>query len=117
MATIRELTERLVEFRDARHWRKYHTPRNLLISLVAEIGELCEVLQWKDDSEILENIDNLRNPLEDELADVAIYLMLLANELGVDLEKAVLRKIKKNEERYPVNAVKGRYRKYTELER
>jgi len=115
MATIQELTERILRFRDARNWKKYHTPKNLALSIAIELGELYELLQWKSDEEILSKIEELRPKIEEEIADVAIYLFLLANELNVDLEKAISNKIKKNEEKYPVELVKGEYKKYTEL--
>lgn len=117
MKTIQELSSMIVKFRDEREWKKYHTPRNLAISLVIELGELLEHFQWKDDDEILKLVKDpgKREAIEEELADVAIYLLLLANELDVDLESAILTKLKKNEEKYPVNLVKGKYVKYTEL--
>lgn len=119
MKTIQELTSMIVKFRDERDWKKYHTPRNLAISLVIELGELLEHFQWKDDNEILELVQDpiKREEIEEELADVAIYLLLLANELDIELETAILNKLKKNEERYPADLVKGRYVKYTELRR
>ncbi|AJC71525.1 nucleotide pyrophosphohydrolase [Thermococcus guaymasensis DSM 11113] len=119
MATIHELTSKIVKFRDERDWNKYHTPRNLAISLVVELGELLEHFQWKNDDEILKLAQkpDKREKIEEELADVAIYLFLLANELSIDLETAILNKIKKNEEKYPVDLVKGKYVKYTELRR
>jgi len=119
MKTIQELTSRILKFRDERDWKKYHTPRNLAISLVIELGELLEHFQWKEDNEILELVrDSARKEkVGEELADVAIYLFLLSYELGIDLEDAILKKITKNEERYPVDLVKGRYVKYTELRR
>ena len=117
MASIRDLTMRIVEFRDKREWKKYHTPKNLAISLVIEVGELLEHFQWKSDEEIFSDVQDpgVKEKVADELADVAIYTFLLANELGVDLEKAILDKLEKNEMKYPVELVKGKYVKYTEL--
>ncbi|NJE29994.1 nucleotide pyrophosphohydrolase [Thermococcus sp. 18S1] len=117
MKTIQELTSMIVRFRDDRDWKKYHTPRNLAISLVVELGELLEHFQWQEDHEIMELIQNpaKRKEVEEELADVAIYLFLLANELGIELETAILDKLKMNEKKYPIDAVKGKYVKYTEL--
>jgi len=118
VATLREIEEAVVRFRDQRDWAKYHTPRNLAISLVVEVGELLELLQWKTDEEILEHLrqGEGRAMASQELADVAIYLLLLAHELGVDLEQAILEKLKLNEQRYPAEKVKGRYVKYTVLQ-
>lgn len=117
MLSIKYLTQKIVEFRDKREWKKYHTPKNLAISLVIEVGELLEHFQWKSGEEILKDtkVPEKREQLADELADVVIYTFLLANELGVDLEDAILRKLEKNEKKYPIELVKGKYRKYTEL--
>ncbi|HHI01169.1 MAG TPA: nucleotide pyrophosphohydrolase [Thermococcus litoralis] len=117
MTELNELIERILKFRDERDWKKYHTPKNLIISLLIELGELSEHFQWKTDEEIIQSIqeDKTKEKIAEELADVAIYLLLLANELGINLEEAILEKIKKNEEKYPVDKVKGRYVKYTEL--
>jgi len=118
MASLKDFTEKIIRFRDERDWKKYHTPKNLAISLVIEVGELFEHFQWKSD-EIFENCKNpeIRERIGDELADIVIYTLLLSNELGIDLEKAILEKIKKNEEKYPIELVKGNYKKYTELTR
>ncbi len=108
MATIKELTQKIVKFRDEREWKQYHTPKNLAISIAVELGELLEHFQWDTNEEILEKIKDrkVREELEDEIADVAIYIMLLANELNIDLERAILKKLKKNEEKYPVKKFK-----------
>ena len=99
-----ELERRLVEFRDARNWKRYHTPKNLAISAAIELGELLEHFQWKSDGEILEAVKDpeSREAIGDEIADVIIYLVLLAHELGIDLDKAIERKIRKNELKYPL---------------
>ncbi len=104
---FRELSEKAVQFREARRWGKYHTPKNLAISLAVELGELLEHFQWKDDKEILRMAEDSvgREEIADEIADVAIYLSLLAYELGIDLDKAVERKLKKNEEKYPLKTI------------
>ncbi|RLF26128.1 MAG: nucleotide pyrophosphohydrolase [Thermoplasmata archaeon] len=117
MTELSELIEGILRFRDERDWKKYHTPKNLIISLLIELGELSEHFQWKTNKEILQSIydERTKEKIAEELADVAIYLLLLTNELGINLEEAILKKIKKNEEKYPVDKVKGRYVKYTEL--
>jgi len=117
MDELSELTERILRFRNERDWKRYHTPKNLIISLLIELGELSEHFQWKTNKEILQSIQDERTKekIAEELADVAIYLLLLTNELGINLEEAILKKIKKNEEKYPIDKVKGRYVKYTEL--
>jgi len=101
---FRELEERLVAFRNARGWAEYHTPKNLAISAAVELGELLEHFQWESNEEILEAVEepSRREAIADEIADVVIYLTLLAHELGIDLEDALKRKIEKNALKYPV---------------
>ncbi|MDV3103563.1 nucleotide pyrophosphohydrolase [Thermococcus waiotapuensis] len=102
--SLREIEGELVRFRDERDWKRYHTPKNLAISIAVELGELLEHFQWRENEEILASMNDPaeRENVEDELADVLIYLVLLAHELGIDLEKAALKKIAKNARKYPV---------------
>jgi NTP pyrophosphatase (non-canonical NTP hydrolase) len=101
---LKELESLLVQFRDARGWKRYHTPKNLAISAAVEMGELLEHFQWESDAEILKAVKEpaKKESVADEIADVIIYLTLLAHELEVDLDEALMRKIKKNERKYPV---------------
>ena len=100
---FQELEERVVAFRNARDWAKYHTPKNLAISAAVELGELLEHFQWESDGEILEAVKNpaKKEAIADEIADVIIYLALLAHELGIELDEAIERKLEKNERKYP----------------
>ncbi|TET81553.1 MAG: nucleotide pyrophosphohydrolase [Candidatus Heimdallarchaeota archaeon] len=102
---MEEITEKILEFRNARKWKKYHTPKNLALSLIVEIGELFELIQWQTDSEIKDEVHKIQGSLADELADVAIYLFLLAHELNINLNNAVLQKIDKNWKKYPVGSL------------
>ncbi|CAD5243513.1 nucleotide pyrophosphohydrolase [Thermococcus camini] len=104
---FRELEEKLVAFRDARGWAEYHKPKNLAISAAVELGELLEHFQWESDWEILKAIKDpaKKEAIADEIADVIIYLTLLAHELGIDLGEAVERKLRKNGEKYPVEKI------------
>lgn len=103
MADLAELHERIDEFLSARDWRRYHTPKNLAMALTAEVGELVEILQWltPEEAQIAGADPELRSRLEDELADVLIYLASLANVLDVDLIEAALAKVARNEHRFP----------------
>ncbi len=105
---FKELEGKAVKFRDERLWRKYHTPKNLAISVAVEVGELLEHFQWETDKEILEKVKNpkIKEEIGDEIADIIIYLTLLAHELGIDLDEAVERKLKKNEEKYPAREIR-----------
>lgn len=112
---LEELTRRIVEFRDARDWRQFHSPRNLAASISIEAAELLELFQWSSDATLAEDVEARRNDLERELADVVIYALLMAHETGVDLEAAISAKLGENTEKYPVDKALGRRSKYTEL--
>ncbi|MDD3352598.1 nucleotide pyrophosphohydrolase [Zoogloea sp.] len=113
-----ELTRRLLAFRDARDWAQFHTLRSLIVSLNLEAGELLELTQWKGDDEIERLPADLhgREALEDECADVLLYLLLIAERAGIDLEAAALAKLAKNEVKYPVARFRGSRRKYDAAE-
>ncbi|HTR08329.1 MAG TPA: nucleotide pyrophosphohydrolase [Paraburkholderia sp.] len=115
--TIDELLEQVLDFRDARDWKQFHTLRNLIVSTSIEAGELLETVQWKSDTEIdalLLDPAQVRN-LKHECADVLIYLMLVAHTAGFDLLDAAAEKLKLNAQRYPVEKAKGSAAKYSEL--
>jgi NTP pyrophosphatase (non-canonical NTP hydrolase) len=109
---VDHLIQKLIEFRDQRNWKQFHNPKDLAISLVLEAGELLEIFQWKSSEQA---VQEKRDDLEEEMADVLMYLLLLSNELGIDLEKAVKDKIAKNIEKYPESKSYGSSKKYTEL--
>lgn len=106
------LIQKLIEFRDQRNWKQFHNPKDLVISLVLEAGELLEIFQWKSSEQA---VREKRDDIEEEMADVLMYLLLLSNELGIDMEKAVIDKIAKNIEKYPESKAYGSSKKYTEL--
>ena len=112
----RELLKKAITFRDERDWKQFHTPKNLLISLGAEMGELMECFQWKSDEDIKEkiNADSL-DAVGDEIADIGIYLLDLCDSLGLDFEEEILKKLGKNELKYPIDKCYGIAKKYTEL--
>ena len=110
-----QLLQQLMDFRRERDWEQFHNPKDLAISLSIEASELLEWFQWKTPEEISQQLQsNKRVQLEDELADVAVYLSYLCHDLGVDLNKVVAAKMIKNAEKYPVEKVKGRSDKYNE---
>lgn len=110
---ISDLVKKALLFRDGRNWKQFHTPKNLLISLGAEMGELMECFQWKSDEETI-NSDSL-DTAGDEIADIGIYLFDLCDSLGLDFEEVILKKLEKNEEKYPISKCFGIAKKYTEL--
>jgi NTP pyrophosphatase (non-canonical NTP hydrolase) len=98
-----ELTERLREFAAARDWQPYHTPKNLVMALTAEVGELTELFQWLTPEESADVMADGKRAaaVRDELADVLLYLVQLADSVGVDLGAAAEAKIARNEARFP----------------
>lgn len=117
MGDIEKLKITLQEFCAERDWDKFHTPKNLIMALFREVGELGEIFQWKNDSS--SNIKSLTvdeiNDAKDEMADILIYLIRLADVLDVDLIDSSLKKIDKNRIKYPVNKSFGSAKKYTRL--
>lgn len=93
----------LQKFADARNWQRFHTPKNLLLAMVGEVGELVEIFQWLSDREAAEaaHAPQTKQAIHDELADVLIYLVRTASVLGVDLNAAVEAKLVKNGQKYP----------------
>lgn len=110
-----ELTKQLLEFRRARDWEQFHTPRNLAASLVIEASELLECFQWAKDEELDNLVARERERIEDEIADVAILLKYLCADLCVDIDSATRRKMQKNDEKYPVHLARGNAKKYDQL--
>jgi NTP pyrophosphatase (non-canonical NTP hydrolase) len=106
--TIDSLKTRVGEFISTREWEKYHNPKDLAISLSLESAELMEIFQWKDGREIDEQMSELRGRIEEELADIAIYVLSFCLALDIDLSEVVAEKIKRNEEKYPADLYKGR---------
>lgn len=110
-----ELLEQLIAFRKVRDWEQFHNAKDLAISLSIEASELLEWFQWRNEQEIAEQlVSSKRQQLEDEVADVAIYLSYLCHDLGIDLNAAIETKIAKNAKKYPVEKVKGRADKYSD---
>jgi len=114
---LSELKRRVIAFRDERDWKKYHNPKDLALSINIEAGELAEIFQWKTNEEVKEALKNPQKlgELKHELADIVIYCLDMAEETGVDLEKAILEKLEHNAKKYPVEKAKGSAKKYTEL--
>jgi NTP pyrophosphatase (non-canonical NTP hydrolase) len=110
-----ELRDRLREFTREREWDRYHTPKNLAMALIVEAAELAEHFQWLTAEESQSPQDGKREKIRDELADVLIYLVELADTLEVDLAAAAHDKIAKNALKYPVDKARGNALKYDEL--
>jgi NTP pyrophosphatase (non-canonical NTP hydrolase) len=106
---MKDLTQLLVDFRDARDWGQFHNPKDLALALSIEAAELNEAFLWKKPEDA--DMDKVR----EELADVFAYALLLAHRCGLDVNEIVKSKVAKNEEKYPVEKSKGSAKKYTEL--
>ncbi len=108
-----ETISRVLKFRDDRDWRQFHTPKDLAISMNLEAAELLEIFQWSGgDLECREKLGRL----QEELADVLSYCILMADVCGLDLDEIMNEKITKNEAKYPVEKARGNAAKYTELD-
>lgn len=113
---LSDLTDSIRQFSRERDWEKFHLPRNLVLALVGEVGELAELFQWRTDEQSAHIMDQAEGrPVREELADVFYYLLRLADVLGVDLGEALAAKLKINAEKYPVEKARGSAAKYTEL--
>ncbi|XCP86145.1 nucleotide pyrophosphohydrolase [Roseburia hominis] len=113
MKSIEELQEKITAFRDERNWKQFHNPKDLAISISLEAAELLEIFQWSGAD--LEAADK-KEKIEEELADVMIYCGLMADAVGLDIDEMILKKLKRNNEKYPVDKAYGSNAKYTELE-
>lgn len=115
MSDIKIITEKIKRFREERDWGQFHNHKDVALSLVLEATEVLEHFQWKSPKEVEDVGLNNREELSDELADVAIYLFELADNLKIDLPSAIESKMKKNALKYPVEKSKGRHTKYNKL--
>ncbi len=105
--SLEQLRQRLAEFASARDWDQFHAPKNLSMALIAEAAELVEHFQWLTEAQS-RNLDQQRlGEVRLELADILIFLVRIADKLDVDLIKATTDKIAINEQRYPVDRVRG----------
>lgn len=114
MQSLEQIKNRLREFASERDWDQFHSPKNLSMALIVEAAELVEHFQWltEDQSQTLP-AEKLAE-VEQEIADIQIYLIRLADKLGVDMEKAVNAKIELNAKKYPADKVRGSAAKYND---
>ena len=107
-----ETVDMILKVRDDRNWKQFHNPKDLAISISLEAAELLEVFQWSGaDLECRDKLDKIK----EELADVVNYAVLMADACGLDLDEIVREKVRRNEEKYPVEKAFGNKAKYTEL--
>ncbi|MBQ0070681.1 MAG: nucleotide pyrophosphohydrolase [Spirochaetales bacterium] len=112
MEITKETVELCMKFRDDRDWKQFHNPKDLALSIVLEASELLELFQWKTSEEgVAKNLGRIK----EELADVMVYCLDMADVLGLDPDELIRRKMKQNAEKYPVEKAKGSAKKYNEL--
>lgn len=113
MNDFKEITDKILEFRDKRNWKEFHNPKDLAINLNIETSELLELFLWKNGDEVNNevNIDKLK----DELADVLNSAFLLVEHYNLDIKEIVMNKLAKNELKYPVEKSRDSSKKHDEL--
>ena len=100
---MEEIYQKILEFRDQRDWKQYHKEKDLAISISLEASELLENFQWKSSEEA---ISQSKQNIKEEMADILIYLVQLADKMEIDLEKEVIDKLEKNAKKYPIKVAK-----------
>ena len=115
MTELEEIRRLIRQFRDERDWMQFHNPKNLACSVSIEASELLEHFQWKTPEECASLDAGKKEAVAHEIADVAVYLIELADNLGIDLAQAIRTKLAHNAAKYPVHKSRGKSAKYTEL--
>jgi len=115
---IQKLKDKIASFVKERDWDKFHTPKNLSMSIAIEAAELMEHFQWKNTEESFALLKNSKSKkeIEEELADIAIYVLGFCNLYGLDLSSIVSGKVAKNEEKYPIQLCKGKVCKKEDIQ-
>ena len=110
---IKEIQDKLAKFTEERDWDQFHSPKNLVMALTSEVGELNELFQWltEEQSSMKDDIGKIEE-IRKEIADIFIYLLRLADKLDIDIEEAVREKIEINAKKYPIDLAKGNATKY-----
>ena len=109
MPDLNEIKIKLQKFTSERDWDKYHNPKDLLVALVSEIGELAECYRWLDNEQVqkINEDSEKRKKIEGELADIFIYLIIISYKSNIDILKVIDEKIEKNKLRFPIDKFKG----------
>jgi NTP pyrophosphatase (non-canonical NTP hydrolase) len=110
-----ELLNRIRAFRDERDWGQFHNPKDMAAALAIEAAELQEIFLWKMGDDIAVTAAKKRSEIEDEVADIAVYLLEFIDNQAIDIEAVILAKLEKNAAKYPVEKAKGSSAKYTDL--
>ena len=115
--TLQQLKDLVAAFRDERDWAQFHNPKDLAVSISIEAAELLELFQWKGEDEVERITDDpeWQERLREEVADIVVYCLNMSDTVGVDLSEAIIEKLRKNSEKYPVEKARGNAKKYTEI--
>lgn len=116
MTELETIRQRLRKFASDRDWDQFHSPKNLVMALSVEASELVECFQWLTEKQSNELDEQKRAAVADEIADVQLYLIRLADKVNINILEAVEQKLTKNEAKYPTEKVKGSAKKYNEFE-
>ncbi|NGM86960.1 nucleotide pyrophosphohydrolase [Parapusillimonas sp. SGNA-6] len=113
LVDVTALSSALEKFAAERDWAQFHSPKNLVMALTGEVGELTEIFQWMTEAESRNagTHPETSQAVKDELADVLLYLVRLGSVLGVDLNEAVQQKLQKNAKKYPIEKARGSSKK------
>ncbi|HEL4236804.1 TPA: nucleotide pyrophosphohydrolase [Stenotrophomonas maltophilia] len=117
LVEVRGAAQALREFAEARDWAQFHSPKNLVMALSGEVGELNEIFQWMTEADSFKaaSSEATASAVRDEIADIALYLIRLSDVLGIDLNEAVSSKLTTNAAKYPVDLSRGVSTKYNKL--
>ncbi len=117
LVEVRGAAQALREFAEARDWAQFHSPKNLVMALSGEVGELNEIFQWMTETDSFKAAasEATASAVREEIADVALYLIRLSDVLGIDLNEAVSSKLATNAAKYPVDLSRGVSTKYNKL--
>ena len=114
--SIEDIKKKIINFRDKRDWKQFHDPKNLAEVISIEAAELLEIFLWDTVERSHLTAKKKKEKIADELADILNFSVLLAHETGIDLEQAILEKLKENDKKYPVEKAKGKSNKYNDLD-
>ena len=117
MESLEDLKQQLRTFAGDRDWDQFHSPKNISMALSVEVAELVEHFQWLTEEQSQQLDNKTLSEVADEIADVQVYLIRLADKLNIDILSAVEEKMKKNVAKYPADKVRGSSKKYTEYDK
>jgi NTP pyrophosphatase (non-canonical NTP hydrolase) len=115
MEEINKIIEQIIKIRNDRNWKQFHNPKDLALSLVLEAGEVMEHFQWKDKEEVEKYIIDNKDEIGEEIADVLYWVLLMSHDLNINILEVLQKKLKKIEDKYPIEKSKGNHTKYNKL--